>query len=563
MDPYAQLVIEVPPSHDYIPGPEAPPLPDYIPGLEYLDYLPPTDDVFPAKEQALPAAVSPTTESSGYIADLEPEMDPEEEDGDNEKSEEDSIDYRTSRGYDDADDDGDDFQRMMLITRMRRSPQTDSDETEPFEEGETAATPPPFGYRVAARISVRPHIPIPFHSESELRDYLPYLHHHYLQFHLHHIHYHHFLCHYLYSLHYHHHHLLYFLSPERLCTTIEDTTDRDTTAVTYTTTYFIISITFVATVYFWQIRPALTIADSRRVEDRLIGRLRRERQYFRTLNEPFTRILDTSEEYKENNFVGIGDVVAVNSIGARKIRRTIVLEDEETMDTTIEQQVPMDEALVPRAQRLRIGRSNFRLLSDIKSKESTRQFVYDATATVHHHAIYYKMDNKKHIVNLESFRDMLHICPRVHGQSFDEPPFNEEALAFIHFLRHSAAVRMLTDVNINNTYHPWRSFAAIINKCLTGKISGYDSLRLSQAQILWGLYHKRNVDYAYLMWEDFVYQVEHKNQKKSNEMYYPRFTKVIIHVRSFTQRIFNSYMNTRGLAILERSKPLRGNFVFT
>nr|GFA34733.1 hypothetical protein [Tanacetum cinerariifolium] len=38
-----------------------------------------------------------------------------------------------------------------------------------------------------------------------------------------------------------------------------------------------------------------------------------------------------------------------------------------------------------------------------------------------------------------------------------------------------------------------------------------------------------NIDYAYLIWEDFVYQVEHKNQKKSNEMYYPRFTKVIIH----------------------------------
>nr|GEZ42377.1 hypothetical protein [Tanacetum cinerariifolium] len=38
-----------------------------------------------------------------------------------------------------------------------------------------------------------------------------------------------------------------------------------------------------------------------------------------------------------------------------------------------------------------------------------------------------------------------------------------------------------------------------------------------------------NIDYAFLIWEDFVYQVEHKNQKKSNEMYYPRFTKVIIH----------------------------------
>nr|GFC71630.1 hypothetical protein [Tanacetum cinerariifolium] len=44
----------------------------------------------------------------------------------------------------------------------------DSDEIEPFKKGETAATPPPFGYRVAARISVQPHILMPFRSESEV-----------------------------------------------------------------------------------------------------------------------------------------------------------------------------------------------------------------------------------------------------------------------------------------------------------------------------------------------------------------------------------------------------------
>nr|GEX44103.1 hypothetical protein [Tanacetum cinerariifolium] len=133
------------------------------------------------------------------------------------------------------------------------------------------------------------------------------------------------------------------------------------------------------------------------------------------------------------------------------------------MDTTIEQQVAMDEALVPHAQRLRIDRRNFRLLSDIKSKESSLQLVYDvlcicpffkaflvtadvpkiymqefwATTIVHHHAIQFKMDNKKHIVNLESFRDMLHICPRVHGQSFAKPSFKEEILAISCFLGHS------------------------------------------------------------------------------------------------------------------------------
>nr|GFC65987.1 hypothetical protein [Tanacetum cinerariifolium] len=109
-----------------------------------------------------------------------------------------------------------------------------------------------------------------------------------------------------------------------------------------------------------------------------------------------------------------------------------------TMDTTIDHQVAMDEALVPTAQRLKIGRSNFRLLSDIKSKESTLQLVYDvlricpffkaflittdvpkiymqefwATTTVHYHSIRFKMNNKKHIIDLELFRDT---CPRVHG----------------------------------------------------------------------------------------------------------------------------------------------------
>nr|GFB54088.1 hypothetical protein [Tanacetum cinerariifolium] len=185
------------------------------------------------------------------------------------------------------------------------------------------------------------------------------------------------------------------------------------------------------------------------------------------------------------------------------------------MDTIIEQQLAKDEALVLMAQRLKIGRSNFQLLSDIKPKESTMQLVYDvlrrcpffnaflvttdvpeiymqefwATTTVYYHSIRFKVDTKKHIINLESFKDILHICPRVPGQPFADPSFEEEILAFIHFLGRSAAFKMLTD----------------------------------------GLYHKRNIDYAYLMWEDFVYQVEHKNHKKSNEMYYPRFTKAIIH----------------------------------
>nr|GFD25619.1 hypothetical protein [Tanacetum cinerariifolium] len=135
----------------------------------------------------------------------------------------------------------------------------------------------------------------------------------------------------------------------------------------------------------------------------------------------------------------------------------------------------LDEALVPSTKRLRIRRSNFRLPSDIQSKESTLQVVYDvlrrspffkaflitadvleiymqefwATAYVHQHSIRFKMDTRKNIVDLEAFREMLHISPRVPGQSFDELPFEEEILDFLQFLRHSAQIKTLTNVNVN------------------------------------------------------------------------------------------------------------------
>nr|GFA08401.1 hypothetical protein [Tanacetum cinerariifolium] len=199
------------------------------------------------------------------------------------------------------------------------------------------------------------------------------------------------------------------------------------------------------------------------------------------------------------------------------------------MDMIIDQQVALDEALVPHASRLRIGKSNFCLRSDITFKESTLQLVYDVLRLTPFYKAFL-MNNKKRIINLEYFREMLHICPRLPNHAFDELLFEEEILAFLRYLGHSGEIRKLTDVNINKLHQPWRSFAAVINKCISGKSTCYDSLRLSQAHILWGMYHKKNVDFSYLLWEDFIYQVEQKDAKKSNEMYYLRFTKVIIYL---------------------------------
>nr|GFB84205.1 hypothetical protein [Tanacetum cinerariifolium] len=103
------------PPPDYLPGPEEleqePPSPVYIPYIPepvYLEYIPPEDDVFPAEEQPLPAAASPTAESPGYILESDLDEDPKEDD--DEDPEEDPADYPVNHDDDDEEDEpfGDD-----------------------------------------------------------------------------------------------------------------------------------------------------------------------------------------------------------------------------------------------------------------------------------------------------------------------------------------------------------------------------------------------------------------------------------------------------------------------
>ncbi|GKE57648.1 hypothetical protein Tco_1496833 [Tanacetum coccineum] len=163
------------------------------------------------------------------------------------------------------------------------------------------------------------------------------------------------------------------------------------------------------------------------------------------------------------------------------------------MEISIADQIALDDALVAPADRLKIGKCNLRLSSDVTSKEATLQVVYNvlkltpfykafqvtadaleiymqefwASAYVHNRSVRFKMNNKKHILGLDQFRDILQICPKVGNKKFEEPPLEKEILSFLANLCHSGEIRKITDVNVNKLHQPWRSFAAIINKCLS------------------------------------------------------------------------------------------------
>nr|GEU43515.1 retrovirus-related Pol polyprotein from transposon TNT 1-94 [Tanacetum cinerariifolium] len=132
-----------------------------------------------------------------------------------------------------------------------------------------------------------------------------------------------------------------------------------------------------------------------------------------------------------------------------------------------------------------------------------------ATASFHKHCIKFKLNNKIYSFD-DTFRDMLQICPNLLGQKFIDPPFEEEILAFMRELGYPENIKSLSDVQVEILPQPWRTFRTIISKCQGGKVTGLDLLCLSRDQILWGMYHQKNVDYVYLLWEDLVYQIKNK-----------------------------------------------------
>ncbi|GJV19577.1 retrovirus-related pol polyprotein from transposon TNT 1-94 [Tanacetum coccineum] len=130
------------------------------------------------------------------------------------------------------------------------------------------------------------------------------------------------------------------------------------------------------------------------------------------------------------------------------------------MEISIADQIALDDALVAPADRLKIGKCNLRLSSDVTSKEATLQVVYD-------------------VLKLTPFYKAFQVtadAPEIYMQEFwasayfEEPPLEKEILAFLASLGHSGDIRKITDVNVNKLHQPWRSFAAIINKCLSGTI---------------------------------------------------------------------------------------------
>nr|GEU60958.1 retrovirus-related Pol polyprotein from transposon TNT 1-94 [Tanacetum cinerariifolium] len=118
----------------------------------------------------------------------------------------------------------------------------------------------------------------------------------------------------------------------------------------------------------------------------------------------------------------------------------------------------------------------------------------------------FTINKKKLSLDVEIFREILHICPKILRQEFEDLLLEHDILSFIRYLGHSEDIINLPDVSVDYLHQPWRAFATIINKCLSGKETGMDKIRLSCAQILWGpVYFKKEQDVWHTTRDDIMF----------------------------------------------------------
>ncbi|GKD35393.1 hypothetical protein Tco_1250902 [Tanacetum coccineum] len=141
------------------------------------------------------------------------------------------------------------------------------------------------------------------------------------------------------------------------------------------------------------------------------------------------------------------------------------------------QQIELDNALVAPKNRRVIGKCNMRINLGMKPKEPTYQVVLDAfalttcypaflitakvpviymhqfwaTVSKHSSSYRFKIDNKRFYMNVEVFREILNICPKVLSKAFDEPPTEEDALSFIRKLGHTGEIKYMIDKQDSRT----------------------------------------------------------------------------------------------------------------
>ncbi|GJW18358.1 retrovirus-related pol polyprotein from transposon TNT 1-94 [Tanacetum coccineum] len=199
-----------------------------------------------------------------------------------------------------------------------------------------------------------------------------------------------------------------------------------------------------------------------------------------------------------------------------------------------------DDQMLPSCNWVPIGKSNC-VLNVLKPQKSPISQV--VVAILKNTNFFRAFTESSTIPAIYIQQDALQITPSNDNDPFVAPPSSDTVIEYVNTLGYPSTLKNVSAMSVNSLYQPWRAILSMINMCLTGKTIGYDRPRHPVLQILWGIIHRSNIDYAERIWEEFVQSIQTfltdkknlttaaRGKKKSTPLLIPsiRFTKLIIH----------------------------------
>ncbi|GJZ36995.1 hypothetical protein Tco_0583186 [Tanacetum coccineum] len=189
------------------------------------------------------------------------------------------------------------------------------------------------------------------------------------------------------------------------------------------------------------------------------------------------------------------------------------------------------EQLVPRANRLVIKKNNQRDALDSDITDNMLRFVvgilrhhklyrpvsltttipiiylHQFWTTINHnaknHTFTFKLDTHTFTLTPGLLRTVLQMSPPDPNNTYTKPPLENQILRFIKTLGYDedpgTKMIVVSKMVATRLHQPWRAILSVLNRSLMGKDSSWDTVRLPILQILWGIVHSANLDFASLI----------------------------------------------------------------
>ncbi|GJR30050.1 retrovirus-related pol polyprotein from transposon TNT 1-94 [Tanacetum coccineum] len=120
--------------------------------------------------------------------------------------------------------------------------------------------------------------------------------------------------------------------------------------------------------------------------------------------------------------------------------------------------------------------------------------------------------------------DTLHLPVETPENPFVTPANIHTIEAFMNRVGYQGVVDKVSAFYKKNLDQPWQTMFKVFNRCLTTRTSGHDQTKINILQLFHAVLNQTHVDYAALLWWDFMNNVFQKKEV----IQYPHFIKLIV-----------------------------------